>query len=461
VTVTDGLSIPVFLLVPVPVYGMYYALFAVLTVYTGRKRSSLTLFTWPALWIILEYIRANAGFLALPWNLMGHTMYNHPLMIGISDITGVYGVSFLIVMVNRYITGKVLSLKILSGRFTSVNVAERAFWKQWKDTVIVAATVATTLAYGAHGLTKVSTEGNFRVAAIQSNSVAFSGMSLTEQKDHLDIYRKLSLEAADMNPELIIWPASSLPAPYRSSRLVRISLTRTAREAGIPLLVGGAGYDKVAPKVKGTLPFSNSQFLVDRNGKVSEQYNKIRLLPFNEYPPLQGIVKWPRFITTITESFQKGEEYTVFEVGEARFSTPICWENNFPDLVRKFVQEGSNLIINVTNEGFMGRTGGPYQTLAISVFRAVENRVPVIRAAPTGISAIIGPEGRIVDRVRGEDGSDLFVQGILVGDVPLAEKTTIYTLYGDVFVFSCAGLFLIVVLVLGVYNRSDINRVKR
>jgi apolipoprotein N-acyltransferase len=247
-------------------------------------------------------------------------------------------------------------------------------------------------------------------------------------------------------PDLIVWPASSLPAPITASRLVRYTVAKLVRETGSYLLAGGAGYEKMGPPRDGYLPYSNSEFLISPSGRLAGQYNKIRLLPFNEYIPLYGEITWPRWITTIKKSFLPGDSYTIFKVKEAKFGSPICWENFFPNLFRRFVKDGANFMVSETNEGFYGRTAAPYQTLSITVFRAVENRVAIARSATTGVSAFIDPSGKIVERIQDKDGKDLFVSGFLVRDVPLSNKKTFYTLYGDVFAYILIGLALLGVM---------------
>ena len=126
----------------------------------------------------------------------------------------------------------------------------------------------------------------------------------------------------------------------------------------------------------------------------------------------------------------------------------------FPDLFRRFVKDGANFMVSATNEGFYGPTAGPYQTLAINVFRAVENRVAIARSATTGVSAFINPDGKIVERIQDTNGKDLFVSGFLVRDVPLSNKKTFYTRYGDVFAYVLIGLTLLGVIASIAAHRS-------
>jgi apolipoprotein N-acyltransferase len=158
------------------------------------------------------------------------------------------------------------------------------------------------------------------------------------------------------------------------------------------------------------------------------------------------VLRWPQWITTLDKSFVPGDRYTLFKVANARFGAPICWENNFPDVFRRFVQDGANFMVSVTNESVFGPTSGPHQTMATVVFRAVENRVAVARAATTGVSAFIDAQGRIVSRVEDANGNELFVHGTLAWDVPLSQQKSFYTRYGDVFARTMSLAAILMVL---------------
>jgi apolipoprotein N-acyltransferase len=142
-----------------------------------------------------------------------------------------------------------------------------------------------------------------------------------------------------------------------------------------------------------------------------------------------------------------GDRLTVFTVDGVALASTICWENIFPDLVRRFVRQGARVVVNATNEAWFQNSGAPRQFLAISVFRAAENRVAVLRVANTGISALIDPHGRIVDRLRAPDGRDVFIEGVLTASIPVTRVTTFYTAYGDVFAVSLLGGCALVVVV--------------
>ncbi len=431
-------------LIMVMVFGLYFLPFGALYSWMSRHIGFWIIIGAPALWVSMEYTRSNLFFLSFPWNLLGHSQYRYLPAIQIADITGVYGISFFMVMVNQLLSQVSDFFSLRRGKSSHL-AAANSWWLAQLLAVVLSLT--TVLSYGWYRLDAPESNKRLSVALIQANVLTRDNMPYAEQKEHLEAYKRLTEEAAKRKPDLIIWPASSLPEPINASRLVRHTVRRLAREIGSYFLVGGSGYEKLKPQKDGYLPYSNSEFLISPSGQVKGQYNKIRLLPFNEYLPLKGKITWPRWITTIKESFLPGESYTIFQVSEARFGSPICWENLFPDLFRRFVEKGANFMVSATNEGFFGPTAAPNQTLAMNIFRAVENRVAVARSATTGVSAFINPNGEIVERIRDKNNKDLFVAGFLVRDIPLSNKKTFYTVHGDIFAYCVIGLTVFFIII--------------
>ena len=403
-------------------FSLYYVVFGLLYNAASRSLGSWLVLAAPALWVALEYARASLSFLALPWNFLSHSQYRYLPVIQIADLTGAYGISFLIVMTNQLVS----QLADLPG-------GRR--W-QWRPQLLALVLLPATLLYGWHRLAAThESSGHVRVAVVQANVMARARMSQTEQLSHLAAYDRLTREAAKEKLDLIVWPSSSLPGPI-SFWIIRLYVNDVARRAGAPILVGGAGGDKFAPARDGYLPYSNSELLISPAGRLEAQYNKVHLTPFTEYVPLHGAIRWPRWVTSLDRSFVRGEGYTLFEVSGARFGAPICWESAFPDLFRRFVLGGANFMVSVTNEGALGPSGA-HQALAMTVFRAVENRVTIARAATTGVSAFAESTGKIVERIA--DGP-----GFLVRDIPLVNRRTVYTLYGDVFAQVTAGAAVLI-----------------
>jgi apolipoprotein N-acyltransferase len=205
------------------------------------------------------------------------------------------------------------------------------------------------------------------------------------------------------------------------------------------LLVGSAEYPKF---LKGPVKLrsGNTALYFSPEGKVLNQYIKIRLVPFGEYVPLEGIIKWPESIVSKTmTSHISGKEFTILNVDETRFCALICWEILFPDLSRTMVKNGAEFVINISNEAWFGKSDAPYQMLSMAVFRAVENRVNLVRATNTGISCFIDPHGRITGKVT-NGSKDIFVAGTLSKQIFLSPQGTFYTHYGDIFAFGCIAI---------------------
>ncbi len=427
-------------------FSLYFVVFGLFYRLICKNIGAWILVGAPAAWVMMEYARSNLFFLAWPWNLLGHSQHQYLPIIQIASITGVYGISFVIVMINQALSQvpDFFIRKNTVPSYINTKSAHRTNWIVHVSAVVIA--LGLTFSYGWNRLAKTENHKHLRVALVQGNVITRNKMPLKDQAKHLQVYTRLTMDAAKEKPDLIAWPDSSLPAPIASSRMVRYTVGKLAHETGAFLLAGGAGQEKLGPRKEGYQPYSNSEFLISQSGRIEKQYNKIRLLPFNEYLPLQNIVKWPRWITSLEESYLPGEEYTLFKVSGAIFGTPICWENMFSDFFRRFVKKGANFMVSTTNEGFFGPTAFPHQTLAMNIFRAVENRVAIARITPTGVSCFINPDGKIVEKVQDMNGEDLFVSGFIVRDVPLTNKKTFYTLYGDIFAYASIGVAALTLL---------------
>lgn len=256
----------------------------------------------------------------------------------------------------------------------------------------------------------------------------------------MEIYTRFTEEASKDRPSLIVWPETATPGSITTNYRLGSQVFQTARQAGVPILLGSSQHQKVMAASAGPPKYRNSAFLISPpTGRYVplQRYDKIRLFPFGEYLPLKEWIPWHRLGVSDIKGYEPGRHYKIFETASFRFATTICWENLFPEMVSRFVMNGAQFIVNITNEAWFGKTAAPYQFLSISVMRAVENRVFVVRCANTGISCFIDPRGRIVDRVKDGNGGDVFVSGFLTRSIVLMDSKTIYTRYGDWFVLLC------------------------
>jgi apolipoprotein N-acyltransferase len=419
-------------------FGAFFAVFG-LVFNSIAKRWALTTayLTAPFVWVSIEYLKCNLFFLALPWPLLAHSQYQHPLIIQFASITGAYGVSFLIVMINSALA--IILLPLVCRQKNNGFAQNQLVSNTGRNTVIGLAALLSALAilYGDATLERPLSEKTIKLSVLQGN--IDQEMKRNPRKHAAPImqrYVELTRQAAEAQPDLIVWPEASTPGLVLKHLGLHSQLRRLIREVKTHLLVGSSEFPKFDKALQKRGKAGNTALFFSPEGKVLAQHLKTRLLPFGEYIPYEDTFPWPEFIVPNQNQNWEipGREYTLFELDTARFGVIICWENAFPALVRQFVKEGANLMINITNEGWFGDSAAPYQFLAMSVFRSVENRVSMARAANTGISCFIDPYGRVTDRVW-SNNKDIYVSGYLTRDIILSEKKTFYTRYGDVFTY--------------------------
>ena len=432
--------------------GPLTGLFGIALSYTAKRRGqAAALLAAPFFWVIVEYVRSNLSFLALPWALLAHTQYQHPVIIQIASVFGTYGVSFLIVLVNSAVTAIVIAVA------NRVKFLKPPFYQSLSNRglgVILGAAgvcVALALVYGYMIVNQTVAGTPIKLAVVQGNIEQNKKWDRNYYKFIMQTYRNLTLSAASKRPTMIVWPETATPGSISRHLGMYHQLKLIATEADAYLLFGSAQGAKFAKKETDKSKYVNSAFLIPPGKKKekTQRYDKIRLLPFGEYLPHKETIPWSYLKVPDVGNYIPGNEYTVFDHPKFRFSVTICWENLFPGHVREFVKNGAQFIINLTNEAWFGKTAAPYQFLSMSVFRAVENRIYIVRCANTGVSCIIDSNGRILDRVKDENGKDIFIRGILSGEVATREAQTIYTHYGDWFAwFSAISAFAFILFAL-------------
>jgi apolipoprotein N-acyltransferase len=440
--------------------ALYFALFAFFARFVFQ--SGLPIFAKALLlsseWAALEYVRANllTGF---GWALLGYSQSNFLPAIQIADITGVYGVSFMVVFVNvviyEYLVGTGSSGD--GCRVGTCPVREDEDVREDEEPVPTDTVLRTVLrnrlinflacvflitgvfVYGFYKLqTNYGTVSNkttffrgncpdrdrtaVRISLVQGNIPQSLKWDASYADNIINAYFSLTRQAALDKPDLIVWPESSYPADLDSG---------PGLATGSYLLIG-------ANRFENNLIY-NSAFLMDAYGKPLAHYDKLHLVPFGEYmPPVPHFLLkiLPEKINMVGD-FAAGKDYVVFGF-PVRFSVLICFEDIFPGLARRFVKNGATLLVNITNDGWYGISSAPFQHSQASVLRAVENRVPVVRAANTGFSAFISEKGRVLDSLEPFKDSYKTCRMLIDKEPP----KTFYNCYGDVFVVFC-GLFFI------------------
>ena len=391
----------------------------------------------PFIWISLEYIRSNFDFLSLPWGLLAHSQYQHPILIQISAITGAYGISFLIVLVNAAVAAILYPACLILKKHQPT--ADRQLTKM--GTIAIAGTafilLGLTVSFGYFKTSRVVPGKEIKVSLIQGNIKQSKKWDPKYGSAIMQTYAGLTQKAAEEKPALIIWPETATPRSITENYGLYRQVKKIAQQAGSPLLLGSSELQKHKKNDHSDRKYFNSAFLIYSKPvrKKVPRYDKINLLPFSEYIPYKEKIPWSYLGIPDVGSYLPGEEFTIFVLEDFRFGVTICWENIFPRVVRQFIQNGAQFIINITNEAWFGESAAPYQFLSMSVFRAVENSVTIVRCGNTGVSCIIDPCGRIVSRLKDLNGQDIFVRGVLTGPVTLTESKTFYTKFGDLIVY--------------------------
>lgn len=382
----------------------------------------------PPLWVALEWIRARAltGF---PWGLAGYSLAPCLPLIQVASIAGVYGVSFLVVLVN--VAGAAsLNRRAISGR--------------WAATVAAAAAGILAGAFAAGSLSaKVPQGPSVPVGLVQAAIPQDEKWSSEAAEEILEEHERLTTEAAHAGARLVLWPESSSPFPIsgaagdgagrrvRPNRAYRERLESLSGRLNVPILFGTVDYREADGGVRPV----NAAALVRPDGSWAETYAKMHLVPFGEYVPLGRLLS---FVNRVVEGaigdFLPGGKAVVVESGGLRVGTAICYEMIFPELIRRFPLEGAEVLANLTNDAWFGTSSGPYQHFDMARFRAVESRRYLVRSANTGISGIVDPRGAVVLR------SQLGESRALIGSVVPLSGLTPYARVGDLFAIVCVIL---------------------
>ncbi len=389
----------------------------------------------PSGWVVLEYLRTHllSGF---PWNLLGISQVRNLPLIQVGSLTGVYGVGFLLVLVNTVIASAVVFLR-----------ARRGPGKLPRPGGLLPAflLLSAALLYGRHTLRSGGEEpvsGSLEVTVVQGAIRQELKWVPALAPAHLRTYLDLSLRALARSSDLLIWPESALPYYLEETPAVRRRLEDLASRSGAYLLFGGDYRDEGG--------HFNSAYLISPRGGPRFRYDKVHLVPFGEYTPLRSVFPFLGRVVPWEEDFSPGPGYPAFPLSDlaspgrppARIGVLICYEDIFPGPSRELALRGADLLVNVTNDAWFGDTPAPFQHAFAAFFRAVENRVYLARAANTGYSCIIDPWGRVVGEVSDERGRKLFVSGWATASVYPRPRSSFYREYGDVFSWICLGLAL-------------------
>jgi apolipoprotein N-acyltransferase len=398
------------------ILGLYTGAFAAGTCWM-RHRGLPWVYLAPALWVVLEWMRGwfIVGF---PWGALGYSQWRFTDLVQIVEVTGVYGVSFLLVFFNTVLAGVVTSRGELDRR------------------QMVALTVLTVLMialpaigrWRAAELARRPVTGRLMVGLAQGNIAQDHKWDPSFVGETMARYQQLTEEAAADGAQLVVWPETATPFFFQDPGPQRQWLLDLSRRLGVHIVFGSPAATLDGTRVVGQ---RNRAYLVSPQRGEIDYYDKMELVPFGEYVPFGRVLFFVQQLVEAVGSLLPGTRATVFPGPEGSFGVLICYEGVFPPVSRQFVHGGADFLVNVTNDAWYGNTSAPYQHLAQATFRAVENRTPLVRAANTGISAIVDEDGRVA-WASPLDQMLQHTDGIAWHGV-----RTFYTRFGDVFVWGC------------------------
>jgi apolipoprotein N-acyltransferase len=389
----------------------------------GAARGLSLLWWAPVLWVALEMGQTYiiSGF---PWELLGNGLYGYPRLLQLADITGVYGLSFLVVLVN-------VSLFLLGWP---------PRWKAFtfRQAAVVCLILALWIGYGCYRLGKVdrlmATSPKIKVAVVQGNMK--QGEKWKKEMVQTTLNRYGELTGKVKGARLIIWPETSAPFLYVRTPDLAAEVQKIARDNGGFLLFGSPAYE-LTPQGEF---YYNRAYLLNPQAETIGSYDKAHLVPYGEYVPLRRFFPFIGKMVPMVGDFAEGPVGATVSLPEGAFGPLVCYESIFPYLARAQVANGARLLVNITNDAWFGKTSAAYQHLSMAVLRAVEHHVCLARAANTGISAFIDGTGRLLWT------SEINVPEAHALELAWLPGGSLYTKIGDVFAWACviiAGLTLI------------------
>jgi apolipoprotein N-acyltransferase len=414
-------------------WGWFIGLIAP-TDFLSSRRNSQAAFFGASAWVVHEWIRGWL-FGGFGWNGLGVALHANWPLIQIAQFTGVTGLSFAIAFVNVIAVTAPLRFSV---------EARTHRMRPHFDLTLTMVGIVGLFTFGIQNVRNPPVTNPLRVAAVQANipqREKFDPKYFDAVKHKLDYLSSLAHQA-NFTPELIVYPESSIPGRFENYDTVQL-LGAMAEDPGVDIVAGII--DQKDDHVY------NAAVFVSRNGEM-QIYHKLHLVPFGEYIPLRH--SFPIFAAVadkwVPGDFDVGEDYTVFRLtnGEVQVAALICFEDTIDELTRQFVLKGANLLANVTNDGWFLHSAGSQQHLANAIFRCVETRRPMVRAANTGVTCFVNEFGRVTQLLQDETGST-FTEGVLTGEinVPTGHELTFYTRHGELFAKGCACVTAIAIVI--------------
>lgn len=395
------------------VFGLYSSIY--------RRRPLVAMILFPLLWVGVEYFRSLFE-IAFPWSNLSYTQGSYTPLLQICEFVGDGGITILIVVVNI----------LLWQAWKSADRSRMAILALISGIIIVVPTL-----YGAIVLSHAGPvgQGSVRIGLLQGNVPLETKWDPQMEEFNLNLYDSLAVAAGPA--DLLVWPETAAPAYIRDDYHLLSLISATARRTGASMLVGTLDYERPTAN---TLDYFNAAMQFTPDGRRTLPYHKNKLVPFAETVPYGKHIPWLANLSLGWSDFAPGKELRLYETKGGKYGTLICYESIFPEVCNRYVQMGADFLVNITNDTWYGYSSGAYQHAGMPIFRAIENRIPIARAANSGFSYFVDGFGRVYDK------SKLFEKTVIVGNISPRVGRTLFNKLGPV--LGQTGLLLIVVLTL-------------
>jgi apolipoprotein N-acyltransferase len=397
--------------------GLHHAVFGALLAWAARSRAGFSrkaLVLAPFLWVAVELLRTYV--VSFPWNLLGTAQIDNTSLVRLAAVTGVYGISFEIALVNAAFAAAFL-----------VRIGRRR--------TMMAAAVTAAVVLQATALVKFDHFPTDHTARLVQLNLPLNDEWTTEN------YPKRLQALVDLStqqvhgapaPSIVIWPES--PGPFFVNDPTFLQALSKVAANGSYVIAGSLGIKDQQAKSPQLL--YNSAVALGPSGTIQARYDKIHLVPWGEYVPYKSLFSFAESLTHQIGTFEPGTQRVPLQLGNTRFGVFICYESVFPDEISQFADHGAEVFVNISNDGWFGESGAPAQHLNMARMRAVENQRWILRATNTGTTAVIDPMGRVTSTIERNTAA------VLDADFSTSAEATIYTRYGDWFPIGCAIISL-------------------
>ena len=431
---------------------MQAAFIALAPLFSALVESSLGIkrcWTLPLFWVAIDFLRHYFPANGFPWGNITNTQYDYLPIIQSVDVLGIWGLTFLMVLFNVWISEALASVNRING-------GEKL------SRYLSAATIALFIlnaGYGYFRITQIglrqNSEASIRIASVQGNVPQEMKWREGLEESQLAPLVRLTKMLSGSGVDLIIWPEASYPfiisENAASVSAENLGLNGFKSSKDVYLLFGGL---TGRPSRAGNPPFFfNSMYLADKNGALLGKYSKTHLVPFGEYVPYKKFLFFAKKLVAPVGNFEAGTSLEPLFTDQFQIGSLVCYEDLFPQIARKQTRLGANILAVITNDAWYGNTGAAYQHLAFSVFRAVENRRWLVRSANTGVSAVIDATGKVIS------STGLFEDGLIVANAGLRNDRTIYSIISDSFAWAALAVSAILVFI-AVIRKKGLCRCK-